>query len=35
VFPLLGKGKDHGEQSLTGPFGEIMASDIVPKKKAA
>jgi alkanesulfonate monooxygenase len=39
VFPLLGKGKAAGEQSLSGPFGEIMASDIVPKavvsKKAA
>lgn len=35
VFPLLGKGKEGGEQSLTGPFGEMMASDIVPKKKAA
>jgi alkanesulfonate monooxygenase len=39
VFPLLGKGKQGGEHSLTGPFGEVMASDIVPKtgvpKKAA
>jgi alkanesulfonate monooxygenase len=35
VFPLLGKGKCVGEQSITGPFGEIMASDILPKKKAA
>jgi hypothetical protein len=34
VFPLLGKGKAAGEQSLTGPFGEMMASDIVPKKAA-
>ncbi len=34
VFPLLGKGKDAGEQSITGPFGEMMASDIVPKKAA-
>jgi alkanesulfonate monooxygenase len=34
VFPLLGKGKAAGEQSLTGPFGEVMASDIVPKKAA-
>ena len=34
VFPLLGKGKVSGEQSLTGPFGEMMASDIVPKKAA-
>jgi alkanesulfonate monooxygenase len=39
VFPLLGKGKQGGEHSLTGPFGEVMASDIVPNagapKKAA
>jgi alkanesulfonate monooxygenase len=34
VFPLLGKGKSAGEQSLTGPFGEVMATDIVPKKAA-
>jgi alkanesulfonate monooxygenase len=34
VFPLLGKGKAASEQSLSGPFGEIMASDIVPKKAA-
>ena len=34
VFPLLGKGKATGEQSLTGPFGEMMASDILPKKAA-
>ncbi|XLZ71053.1 FMNH2-dependent alkanesulfonate monooxygenase [Massilia sp. SR12] len=34
VFPLLGKGKATGEQSLTGPFGEVMASNIVPKKAA-
>jgi len=34
VFPLLGKGKDAGEQSITGPFGEMMASDILPKKAA-
>ncbi|QJD99587.1 FMNH2-dependent alkanesulfonate monooxygenase [Massilia forsythiae] len=31
VFPLLGKGKQGGQHSLTGPFGEVMASDIVPK----
>jgi alkanesulfonate monooxygenase len=31
VFPLLGKGRQGGEHSLTGPFGEVMASDIVPK----
>jgi alkanesulfonate monooxygenase len=37
VFPLLGKGKDVGEQSITGPFGEVMATCIVPAsgKKAA
>jgi len=34
VFPLLGKGKAVGEQSITGPFGEMMASDILPKKAA-
>ena len=34
VFPLLGKGKVVGEQSITGPFGEMMASDILPKKAA-
>jgi alkanesulfonate monooxygenase len=35
VFPLLGKGKEQGEHSITGPFGEVMAVDIVPKKKVA
>jgi alkanesulfonate monooxygenase SsuD/methylene tetrahydromethanopterin reductase-like flavin-dependent oxidoreductase (luciferase family) len=37
VFPLLGKekaGEVAGEQSITGPFGEMMASDILPKKAA-
>jgi alkanesulfonate monooxygenase len=34
VFPLLGKGRQGGAHSLTGPFGEVMASDIVPKKVA-
>jgi len=34
VFPLLGKGKAAGELSLSGPFGEVMASNIVPKKAA-
>jgi alkanesulfonate monooxygenase len=34
VFPLLGKGKAVGAQSLTGPFGEIMANSIVPQKAA-
>jgi alkanesulfonate monooxygenase len=31
VFPLLGKGKAQSDVSITGPFGEMMASDIVPK----
>ncbi|MDB5919834.1 MAG: ssuD [Massilia sp.] len=35
VFPLLGKGKSVGEQSITGPFGEMMASDILPKQTQA
>lgn len=34
VFPLLGTRKDQGEQSLTGPLGEMMASDILPRKAA-
>ncbi|MYM94015.1 FMNH2-dependent alkanesulfonate monooxygenase [Rugamonas sp. FT81W] len=34
VFPLLGKGRAAGEQSLSGPFGEVMANTIVPKKAA-
>jgi len=34
VFPLLGKGKAATEQSLSGPFGEVMASNILPKKAA-
>jgi alkanesulfonate monooxygenase len=34
VFPLLGKGNAQGEHSITGPFGEVMAVDIVPKKVA-
>ncbi|WP_314440453.1 FMNH2-dependent alkanesulfonate monooxygenase [Massilia timonae] len=34
VFPLLGKGTEQGEQSITGPFGEMMASDILPEKAA-
>jgi len=34
VFPLLGKGKAQGEHSITGPFGEVMAVDILPKKVA-
>jgi alkanesulfonate monooxygenase len=34
VFPLLGKGKARGEHSITGPFGEVMAVDILPKKVA-
>jgi alkanesulfonate monooxygenase len=32
VFPLLGKGKTRGEHSITGPFGEVMAVDIVPNR---
>jgi alkanesulfonate monooxygenase len=32
VFPLLGKGKERGEHSITGPFGEVMAVDIVPQR---
>lgn len=32
VFPLLGKNTNLGSgQTLTGPFGEIVASDILPK----
>ncbi|WP_293781126.1 FMNH2-dependent alkanesulfonate monooxygenase [uncultured Oxalicibacterium sp.] len=32
VFPLLGKGKDRsGEPTLTGPFGEVISNDILPK----
>ncbi|CAN7278342.1 FMNH2-dependent alkanesulfonate monooxygenase [Pseudoduganella sp. LjRoot289] len=34
LFPLLGKGKAASVQSLSGPFGEVMASDILPKKAA-
>jgi alkanesulfonate monooxygenase len=34
VFPLFGKGKAVAEQSITGPFGEMMASDILPRKAA-
>jgi alkanesulfonate monooxygenase len=34
VFPLLGKANAQGEHSITGPFGEVMAVDIVPKKVA-
>ena len=34
VFPLLGKGKAATEQSLSGPFGEVMASNILPKRAA-
>jgi alkanesulfonate monooxygenase len=32
VFPLLGKGKSQGEHSIIGPFGEVMAVDIVPNR---
>lgn len=32
VFPLLGKGKARSsDQTLTGPFGEVIAVDILPK----
>lgn len=32
VFPLLGKGKEgNGEPALTGPFGEVISNDILPK----
>jgi alkanesulfonate monooxygenase len=34
VFPLLGKGKAVQEgETLTGPFGEIVASDILPRAR--
>jgi len=35
LFPLLGKGKATGTHSLTGPFGEVMASDILPAADTA
>ena len=35
LFPLLGKGRAAGAHSLTGPFGEVMASDIVPGQAPA
>lgn len=32
VFPLLGKGRARsGESVLTGPFGEVISNDILPK----
>ena len=31
VFPLLGKGAQSEGQTLTGPFGEVIANGIVPK----
>jgi alkanesulfonate monooxygenase len=34
VFPLLGRGKEASSPVLTGPFGEMIASDILPKKAA-
>jgi alkanesulfonate monooxygenase len=34
VFPLLGKGKAQASPLLSGPFGEVIASDILPKKAA-
>jgi len=35
LFPLLGKGRAAGEQSLSGPFGEVMANALVPESPAA
>jgi alkanesulfonate monooxygenase len=37
VFPLLpGKGgKQVGNTVLTGPFGEVMATELVPKEAAS
>lgn len=34
LFPLLGKGKSVEEQTLTGPFGEIIANTLAPRKAA-
>ncbi|WP_190287822.1 FMNH2-dependent alkanesulfonate monooxygenase [Massilia sp. NR 4-1] len=34
LFPLLGKGRHAGEQSLSGPFGEVMATELLPRKAA-
>jgi alkanesulfonate monooxygenase len=32
VFPLLGKGRAHSDDAvLTGPFGEVISNDILPK----
>lgn len=33
VFPLLGKGRTRAddEPTLTGPFGEVISNDILPK----
>ncbi len=35
VFPLLGKGTATAGQTLTGPFGEVIANGIVPKAAQA
>ncbi|GGI20708.1 alkanesulfonate monooxygenase [Oxalicibacterium faecigallinarum] len=36
VFPLLGKGKDRADEpTLTGPFGEVISNDILPKVSAS
>ncbi len=36
VFPLLGKGNaGQFSGSITGPFGEMVASDILPKVSAS
>jgi alkanesulfonate monooxygenase len=34
VFPLLGKGRAASAPLLSGPFGEVIASDILPEKAA-
>jgi alkanesulfonate monooxygenase len=34
VFPLLGKGRAAAAPLLSGPFGEVIASDILPQKAA-
>jgi alkanesulfonate monooxygenase len=34
VFPLLGRGRAVSSSVLCGPMGEIIASDILPKKVA-
>lgn len=34
VFPLLGRGRAQASPLLSGPFGEVIASDILPQKAA-